>query len=81
MMKFNLSDFVQLDTKGLLTVNGGYNCNGSSNTTVYSNPYYSGNSGGDDNDGNGGGSSGLVSESNWSINGTAVEHSVYVPLN
>ena len=81
MMKFNLSDFVQLDTKGLLTVNGGYNCNGSSNTTVYSNPYYSGNSGGGGNDGNGGGSSGLVSESNWSINGTAVEHSVYVPLN
>ena len=52
-MKFNLSDFVQSDTKGLLTVNGGYNCNGSSNTTVYSNPYYSGNSGGCGNDGNG----------------------------
>ena len=44
-MKFNLSDFVQLDTKGLLAVNGGYYCNGSSNTTVYSNPYYTGNSG------------------------------------
>ena len=46
MMKFNLSDFVQLDTKGLLAVNGGYYCNGSSNTTVYSNPYYTGSSGG-----------------------------------
>ena len=46
MMKFNLSDFVQLDTKGLLAVNGGgYYCNGSSNTTVYSNPYYTGSSG------------------------------------
>ena len=45
-MKFKLSDFVELDTKGLLAVNGGYYCNGSSNTTVYSNPYYSGNSGG-----------------------------------
>ncbi|MCR5495194.1 MAG: hypothetical protein K6F15_06105 [Treponema sp.] len=44
-MKFNLSDFVQLDTKGLLAVNGGYYCNGSSNTSVYSNPYYTGNSG------------------------------------
>ena len=55
-MKFNLSDFVQLDTKGLLTVNGGYNCNGSSNTTVYSNPYYSGNNGGGN--GHGGGGSG-----------------------
>ena len=47
MMKFNLSDFVQLDTKGLLAVNGGgYYCNGSSNTTVYSNPYYTGSFGG-----------------------------------
>ena len=45
-MKFNLSDFVQLDTKGLLAVNGGYYCNGLSNTTVYSNPYYTGSSGG-----------------------------------
>lgn len=44
-MKFNLSDFVQLDTKGLLAVNGGYYCNGSSNTSVYSNPFYTGNSG------------------------------------
>ena len=45
MMKFNLSDFVQLDTKGLLAINGGgYYCNGSSNTTVYSNPYYTGSS-------------------------------------
>lgn len=55
-MKFNLSDFVQLDTKGLLAVNGGYYCNGSSNTTVYSNPYYSGNNGGGN--GHGGGGSG-----------------------
>ena len=54
-MKFDLSDFVQLDTKGLLAVNGGYNCNGSSNTTVYSNPYYSGYTGGG---GHGGGGSG-----------------------
>ena len=42
-MKFNLSDFLQLDTKGLLAVNGGYNCNGSTNNTVYPNTYYSGN--------------------------------------
>ena len=41
-MKFNLSDFLQLDTKELLAVNGGFNCNGSSNTTVYPNTYYSG---------------------------------------
>jgi len=41
-MKFNLSDFLQLDTKGLLAVNGGYNCNGSTNNTVYPNTYYSG---------------------------------------
>ena len=39
-MKFNLSDFLQLDTKGLLAVNGGYNCNGSTNNTVYPNTYY-----------------------------------------
>ena len=39
-MKFNLSDFLQLDTKELLDVNGGFNCNGSSNTTVYPNTYY-----------------------------------------
>ena len=39
-MKFNLSDFLQLDTKELLAVNGGFNCNGSSNTTVYQNTYY-----------------------------------------
>ena len=39
-MKFNLSDFLQLDTKELLAVNGGFNCNGSSNTTVYPNTYY-----------------------------------------
>lgn len=57
-MKFKLSDFVELDTKGLLAVNGGYYCNGSSNTTVYSNPYYSGNSGGGN---HGGGSYGDTS--------------------
>ncbi len=45
-MKFNLSDFLQLDTKELLAVNGGFNCNGSSNTTVYSNTYYPSTSGG-----------------------------------
>lgn len=39
-MKFNLNDFLQLDTKELLAVNGGFNCNGSSNTTVYPNTYY-----------------------------------------
>lgn len=39
-MKFNLSDFLQLDTKELLAVNGEFNCNGSSNTTVYPNTYY-----------------------------------------
>ena len=40
-MKFNLTDFLQLDTKGLLAVNGGgYNCNGSTNNTVYPNTYY-----------------------------------------
>ena len=39
-MKFNLTDFLQLDTKELLAVNGGFNCNGSSNTTVYPNTYY-----------------------------------------
>ena len=54
-MKFNLSDFLQLDTKGLLAVNGGYNCNGSTNTTVYPNTYYP--SGGNTTP-NGGGSSG-----------------------
>ena len=27
-MKFDLSDFVQLDTKGLLAVNGGSDCGG-----------------------------------------------------
>ena len=54
-MKFNLSAFLQLDTKGLLAVNGGYNCNGSTNTTVYSNTYYP--SGGNTTP-NGGGSSG-----------------------
>ena len=56
-MKFNLSDFLQLDTKGLLAVNGGYNCNGSTNNTVYPNTYYSGNgespNGGGGNDHNG----------------------------
>ena len=31
-MKFNLSDFLQLDTKGLLAVNGGSPCGGSSNS-------------------------------------------------
>lgn len=31
-MKFNLSDFLQLDTKGLLAVNGGFTCGGSSNS-------------------------------------------------
>jgi len=45
-MKFNLSDFLQLDTKELLAVNGGFNCNGSSNTTVYPNTYYSSTPGG-----------------------------------
>ena len=56
-MKFNLSDFLQLDTKGLLAVNGGFNCNGSTNNTVYPNTYYSGNgespNGGGGNDHNG----------------------------
>lgn len=81
-MKFNLSDFLQLDTKELMAVNGGSPCSGpttgpSNNASDPTSPSYG--SGG--NDGNGGGSSGPVSESNWSINGTAVEHSVYVPLN
>ena len=31
-MKFNLSNFLQLDTKGLLAVNGGFTCGGSSNS-------------------------------------------------
>ena len=75
-MKFNLSNFLQLDTKELLAVNGGSLCSGpttgpSNNASDPTSPSY----------GNGGGSSALVSESNWSINGTAVEHSVYVPLN
>ena len=53
-MKFNLSDFLQLDTKELLAVNGGFNCNGSSNTTVYPNTYYP--SGSSYSNGGGGGS-------------------------
>ena len=40
-MKFNLNDFLELDTNGLLAVNGGYYCNGSSSsTTSYPNTYY-----------------------------------------
>ena len=40
-MKFNLNDFLELDTKELLSVNGGYYCNGSSpSTTSYPNTYY-----------------------------------------
>ena len=46
-MKFNLSDFLQLDTKGLLAVNGGYNCNGSSSESNTSDS--SGNGGGNSN--------------------------------
>ena len=75
-MKFNLSDFLQLDTKELLAVNEGSSCSGpttgpSNNASDPTSPSY----------GNGWSSSGPVSESNWSINGPAVEHSVYVPLN
>ena len=40
-MKFNFNDFLELDTNGLLAVNGGYYCNGSSpSTTSYPNTYY-----------------------------------------
>ena len=58
-MKFNLSDFLQLDTKELLAVNGGSPCSGpttgpSNNASDPTSPSYG--SGG--NDGNGGGSSG-----------------------
>ena len=51
-MKFDLSDFVQLDTKGLLNVNGGGSCSGSSSSSSDSSS--SGNGGSSD---NGGGSS------------------------
>ena len=40
-MKFNFNDFLELDTNGLLAVNGGYYCNGSSpSTPSYPNTYY-----------------------------------------
>lgn len=32
-MKFNLDDFLQLDTKSLLAVNGGSSCGGNSGTS------------------------------------------------
>ena len=54
-MKFNFNDFLELDTNGLLAVNGGYYCNGSSpSTTSYPNTYYptgGGGSGGGSDDG------------------------------
>ena len=53
-MKFCLNDFLELNTNELLTVNGGYYCNGSSpSTTITPNTYYP--TGGGD---SGGGSSG-----------------------
>ena len=52
-MKFDLSDFVQLDTNGLLNVNGGGSCSGSSSSSS-SDSSSSSNSG---SDGNGGGGS------------------------
>ena len=64
-MKFNLSDFLQLDTKELLAVNGGFNCNGSSNTTVYPNTYYP--SGSSYSNGGGGGSGADKKNSNQPV--------------
>ena len=53
-MKFCLNDFLELNTNELLTVNGGYYCNGSSpSTTSYPNTYYPTGGGG----GGGGGGS------------------------
>jgi murein DD-endopeptidase MepM/ murein hydrolase activator NlpD len=55
-MKFCLNDFLELNTNELLTVNGGYYCNGSSpSTTITPNTYYP--TGGGDSGGGGGGSS------------------------
>ena len=52
-MKFCLKDFLELNTNELLTVNGGYYCNGSSpSTTSYPNTYYpTGGGGGGGSDG------------------------------
>ena len=55
-MKFCLNDFLELNTNELLTVNGGYYCNGSSpSTTITPNTYYP--TGGGGGGGNGGGGS------------------------
>ena len=54
-MKFCLNDFLELNTNELLTVNGGYYCNGSSpSTTITPNTYYP--TGGGDSGGGGGSS-------------------------
>ena len=56
-MKFCLNDFLELNTNELLTVNGGYYCNGSSpSTTITPNTYYP-TGGGSSGGGGGGGSS------------------------
>ena len=53
-MKFCLNDFLELNTNELLTVNGGYYCNGSSpSTTITPNTYYQ--TGGGSSGGGGGG--------------------------
>ena len=79
-MKFNLSDFLQLDTKELLAVNGGSPCSSSSGSPSDGSGAPSSSSTNSSDGGNGGGGN-----SNPSVtrnpNGTVVEHSVYVPLN
>lgn len=49
-MKFNLNDFLELDTNGLFAVNGGFYCNGSAPSTNYTpNTYYPGSTSGSGN--------------------------------
>ena len=69
-MKFNLSDFLQLDTKELLAVNGGSPCSGpttgpSNNASDPTSPSYG--SGGNDGNGGGGGSGADKKNSNQPV--------------
>ena len=79
-MKFNLKDFIQLDTDGLLAVNGGSPCGGSPDSSPSSggDPGSGGSGGGSDNDGgNSGGSGGDTSGGNGSSSNSTSGNSGY----
>ncbi len=77
-MKFNLNDFMQLDVKGLLAVNGGGYCSGASNgTTVYPNPYY----GGGSSSPSGGGGGGAAGKANTGASCSTINLGKYMKQN